>query len=96
MITAAPAVVVAAVVDGTQGGSSGMGGGRRAWLLVQHVPRHDPIPPRLLLIIDDLLASRLDARRRRAFNKANAIHGVLLNVHGVNVWDLVGNSNFWF
>ncbi|KAL3808132.1 hypothetical protein ACHAXA_004578 [Cyclostephanos tholiformis] len=40
-----------------------------------------------LPIIDKVLSSRLDTRKRRAFNEADVICDVLLNVHGISVWD---------
>ncbi len=38
-------------------------------------------------VIDELLSSRLEARKRRAFDEADAIRDVLSTVHGVSVWD---------
>jgi hypothetical protein len=40
-----------------------------------------------LPVINELLSSRLDTRKRRAFDEADAIRDVLLTVHGVSVWD---------
>jgi hypothetical protein len=46
-----------------------------------------PIPPGLVLVIDNLLASRLDAHRRRVFDEAHTIPNVFLNLHGIIVWE---------
>jgi hypothetical protein len=45
------------------------------------------IPTESLQIINSLLASRLDARRSRNFDEADAIRDTLTNDHGVSVWD---------
>ncbi len=68
---------------GWQGGGSGRGGEG------MHGYSHDifrnamPILPGLMLDIDNLLALRLNAQKKRAFDKASAIHGVLSNVHDI-------------
>ncbi|KAL9181699.1 hypothetical protein ACHAXT_012042 [Thalassiosira profunda] len=38
-------------------------------------------------VVDELLASRLQYRKRRLFDAADDIRDELLNVHGVTVWD---------
>lgn len=45
------------------------------------------IPDETMPIIEKLLASRLDCRKRRMFDEADGIRDELLNVHGVTVWD---------
>ncbi|KAL3771369.1 hypothetical protein ACHAWU_004642 [Discostella pseudostelligera] len=45
------------------------------------------IPEDTMPIIEKLLASRLDYRKRRMFDEADGIRDELLNVHGVTVWD---------
>ena len=38
-------------------------------------------------IIENLLASRLEYRKKRMFDEADGVGDELLNVHGVTVWD---------
>ena len=45
------------------------------------------LAPESLRIINSLLASRSDARRKRNFDEADAIRETLSNDHGVTVWD---------
>jgi hypothetical protein len=45
------------------------------------------IPEETMPIIENLLASRLDYRKRRMYVKADGIRDELLNEHGVPVWD---------
>jgi hypothetical protein len=45
------------------------------------------IPADKMSVINELLSSRLDARRSRNFDEADAIRETLTNDHGVSVWD---------
>ena len=45
------------------------------------------IPADEMSVINELLSSRLDARRSRNFDEADAIRETLTNDHGVTVWD---------
>jgi hypothetical protein len=77
---------------GLVGGSGGSGAS-------SHDYRRDtsrdaiPIPAESLPIIDNLLASRLNARNNRSFDEAANIEDTLLNVHGVRVQD---SDRTWF
>ena len=46
-----------------------------------------PIPAETMPIIENLLASRLEYRKKRMFDEADGVRDELLNVHGVTVWD---------
>ena len=71
---------------GYGGGGGGGGGGGHDYS--RDTSRDStPIPAESIPVIDNLLASRLEAKKRRDFDEADSIRDVLSNVHGVSVWD---------